>query len=558
MRTSTQIAFSSLIIMFFIFSMVGFTIYHQLADYILDRSMDTINAVITQTQARLNSALREVDTYIQQFCNDMAIQEILWQSKQNQPLTSENSTTIRRQVMNTLNYVDSIENFEVYSPIHRIYPLPQNSIEEILTDPELNLVNEQNGKIVWLSNSYDSFHTIRAAKKILLPDYGFAHGGYLIFEPKSDFLDFLAQDFSNMNGILLILKDSTGEELYRYTNVPSLTPEHLNEDDYRSIQSVSPYSKWELTFYIPNTLQEQDIPWLTRTLAFTFGIGAILFMLACIFISRMLCAPLKDMEKAMIITGSRLAPNPKWYANSDINNLNAHYNHLVAANNHLIDEVYEKELLRTKAEIEALQAQVNPHFIINALESMYWVLIQKGDIENSKILLSLAHLFQYILKGKDWIFLEEELYFIEQYLQIEAFRFGSKLSWSYNIQSDLKKIKIPKLLIHPLVENAVKYAVETTTKNIHIQIQITGSPDDYQIIVSDNGTGINPETLEKLIFSFQDDNPVGSVSNSYGLANLYKRIKLYFGKDSSLKIITAPLIQGTTVEMRIHSSKNIL
>ena len=140
----------------------------------------------------------------------------------------------------------------------------------------------------------------------------------------------------------------------------------------------------------------------------------------------------------MAHTEDRLQPNLKKYSNTDINNLNASYNAMVDANNQLIEEVYEKELLRTQAEIKALQAQVNPHFIINALESLYWVMIQNGDLKNAEVLLSLARLFQYILKGKDWISLDEELHFIEQYLQIEKFRFGHKLSWNYEVNEMLK------------------------------------------------------------------------------------------------------------------------
>ena len=114
-----------------------------------------------------------------------------------------------------------------------------------------------------------------------------------------------------------------------------------------------------------------------------------------------------------------------------MNELNLHYNQLVDKNNELIQEVFEKEIMKTKAEIEALQSQVNPHFIINALESVYWCLIKKGDLENSQIMLSLARLFRYILKANDWISIQEELDFIDEYLQIEKFRFGQKLQWSY-------------------------------------------------------------------------------------------------------------------------------
>ncbi len=553
MQTSTQIALSSLTIMLLIFTLIAIGIYQQLASYILEQSVSTIDAMITQTQERLDSALREIDTNIQQFCNDATVEEILYQANEKGIFSAQNFASLRRQVMYTLNYADSLENFEVYTEGKMIYPYTMSSIQNVLSEEELNLVDQQNGKIVWLSNSSDHQHTIRAAKRILLPDYNFCHGGYLVFTPKSDFLNFFEEDFQELNGIFLTLKDRAGQQIYQYTNVPNLTEDTLQTEAFRSISSVSPYSQWNLTFYVSKNLQKQDIPWLVKILAIAFGIGGFLFLLCCILISHILCAPLRDMEKAMILTDTRLQINPKHYANSDVNKLNLHYNRLVKANNRLIDEVYEKELLRTKAEIEALQAQVNPHFIINALESMYWVLVQKGDMETSKVLLSLAHLFRYILKGKDWISLDEELHFIEQYLQIEKFRFGSKLKWSYAITENLKNIKIPKLLIHPLVENSVKYAVETTTKDVHVTIEVHGTLTDYEIIVTDDGAGIDQPTLNKLYLSFQDKNPVGSVSSSYGLANLYKRIHIYFGQQSSLKITTIPEIQGTSVKLRIRT-----
>lgn len=95
--------------------------------------------------------------------------------------------------------------------------------------------------------------------------------------------------------------------------------------------------------------------------------------------------------------------------------------------------------------------------------------------------------------------------------------------------------------------------METTTKEIHILIQVYGTPTDYHITVSDNGSGIAPEIMEKIMLSFRDENPIGSISSSYGLANLYKRIQIYFGKRSSLSIITLPAYDGTKVEMRIHT-----
>lgn len=115
------------------------------------------------------------------------------------------------------------------------------------------------GKIVWLSNPDDSSHTIRAVKRIILPDYDFSFGGYLVFTPKNDFLDFLEKDFKDMNGMALTLSDSNEQKIYQYSNLSDTAGSELPQDPeaYKIVQSHSPYTGWNLTFYVSQTLQSK-------------------------------------------------------------------------------------------------------------------------------------------------------------------------------------------------------------------------------------------------------------------------------------------------------------
>ena len=110
---------------------------------------------------------------------------------------------------------------------------------------------------------------------------------------------------------------------------------------------------------------------------------------------------------------------------------------------------------------------------------------------------------------------------------------------------------IPKLFIHPLIENSVKHAVEATSTTIRIHLLIRQKQSDVEIVVSDNGMGISQDVLDQILLSFQDDKPLGSVSQSYGLANLYKRIHLYFGETSSLSVESCPDYPGTRIRVQI-------
>nr|WP_317283387.1 histidine kinase [uncultured Sellimonas sp.] len=554
-KTSRLILFSFLCSMMIMFFVISSMLYRHLSNYVLNQSSQYTNSIAEQIQQRLNSTLSQIDSNLQRLCNDSEIQKILYQNTQHHFLSSEDQRIMRQKIMDTLNYCSEIYSVEFYTPDipKQIYPFAQGSIFNLLTPKELRLVDEQNGKIVWFGDTRANSSYICAGKHLLLSDYKFMHGGYMVASIRPDFLDFFQKDFRQLKNSAILLTDSTGRTLYFTSSTPSLTEGSINNKDYDLVKSKSAYTDWELTICISRNILKQDIVWLNHILLLSFSIGGILFVICCVFISRMISSPIQDMKKAMFISNGKLQKNNHSYFNSDINELNCHYNELVDKNNALIQEVFEKELSKTKAEIKALQSQVNPHFIINALESMYWCLVKKGDMENSQILLSLARLFRYILKADDWITIEDEIHFIEEYLQIEHFRFGSKLEWNYSIDSSVQKILIPKLLIHPLVENAVQHAVETTSAKISIHISIHKTAQGFKIKVSDNGKGIPDDVIEQILLSFQEDKPVGSVSKSYGLANLYKRIHLYFGDSSSLSINSDSNNGGTQVTLDIRT-----
>lgn len=550
--TSGQIFISSMLVMTIAFLCIGGYLYKNMSGYILQQSSKYIETTVKQAQERFNSSLTEIDSNIQRFRNDLSVQTILNDYNQNVSFSSENFSTLRLKTMNTINYADNLKSIELYSKKAQIYPYTKEPVDASIPDTALAMADEYNGKAVWLLSESGEGHTIMAVKRILLADYAFEHGGYVVVYLKPDLIDSIAQDLSALGDCTLELTDCAGNRVSYGKALQDSTPEAF-EKNYQLADSTSSYSGWTFSIYIPKELTSNDISWMSGIVIYGFLIGTGIFLICSLFIARMISRPLSDMRKSMVITDGKLQANTMQFANSDINELNTHYNALVEKNNRLIEQVFEKELLRTKAEITALQSQVNPHFIINALESVYWSLIQKNDMDNAEILMAMAKLFQYILKGEDHITIDQELTFVEQYLQVEKFRFGDRLSWEYSVDPDARAIQIPKLLIHPLVENSMKYAVECSSAPIHIVIRISRLSDGCVVSVTDNGPGIDSETMERIHESFKNTNPVGSVSKSYGLANLYKRIKLYFEKSSELTIESEPENRRTTVTLWLHT-----
>ena len=201
LKTSTLIIFSTLVTMLIMFLIIGSSLYRHLSAYILEQSTKYTDSIAEQVQQRLNSTLSEIQ-----------IQNILYRSQNNNVLSSEDQMTLRQKVMETLNYTDAVQQIEIYTAAspHQIYPFAQKSIFDFLTKTELDLIDEQNGKIVWLSNTKQENSYIRAGKRLLLSDYQFVHGGYLVMLLRPDFLEFFQEDFQQFSNSAVILKDTTG------------------------------------------------------------------------------------------------------------------------------------------------------------------------------------------------------------------------------------------------------------------------------------------------------------------------------------------------------------
>lgn len=219
--------------------------------------------------------------------------------------------------------------------------------------------------------------------------------------------------------------------------------------------------------------------------------------------------------------------------------------HLVTLSSYQIAlaELEQQSTMRQKAEFKALQFQVNPHFLFNALNTISYVC--REDSERAReLLLTLANYFRYNLNYDAYFVpLEEELEHVRDYLEIEKARFEEKLLVTFEMP-EYMDINIPTLILQPIVENAVRYGMNKDGKRI-VKICVEEKPKGYMVCVSDEGKGITKEILEKL----KNDEPIG---NSIGLSNVHRRMKSLYGEENGLRIKSS--LQGTCVEM--HFIKN--
>lgn len=183
----------------------------------------------------------------------------------------------------------------------------------------------------------------------------------------------------------------------------------------------------------------------------------------------------------------------------------------------------EMQALAAKAELRALQAQINPHFFFNSLNTLYGT-ISRDNSEARRLVLNLADVFRYFLRSdRTFITLEEELKIVLAYLEIEALRLGPKLATTIQVSEDLMKIEIPVLSIQPLVENAVKHGVAPRSSNGFVRLRVTSDKHHLKVEVANTGGEFNSTS--------RNGDKVG-----IGLANVRRRLVLCYGFDTELHI----------------------
>lgn len=192
-------------------------------------------------------------------------------------------------------------------------------------------------------------------------------------------------------------------------------------------------------------------------------------------------------------------------------------------------KLYESELVKKQSELAYLQSQINPHFLYNTLESIKGMAVEEGAYNIFNMTKALAMVFRYSIKGTDSVPLREELRIIKSYIDIQKIRFGSRLEAEYRFPEEILDIKVPKMILQPIVENAIYHGIEPKVGEGLLLLEGYLSENVLHISIKDNGVGIEDPKLNTLVKS--DHQTTG-----IGLENVNNRIKLTYGSEYGVRL----------------------
>lgn len=215
-----------------------------------------------------------------------------------------------------------------------------------------------------------------------------------------------------------------------------------------------------------------------------------------------------------------------------------------------IDKTYELRLKQKEAVLAELQAKFDPHFLYNTLEVIRGKVYENGDIETSDIIIKLAQIFRSFIGSERFVSIRDEIDFCNMYLSLLKYRYEDRITIIYDIESEIMEYGIIRNLLQPILENFFVHGFKQDSQ--HNMLQIRGKICDEKYIwfyIWDNGLGIPEERLIGLKESFKES--LSSAQSSYGLKNVHRRIKLFYGQDCGLEIKNNEA-GGTTVEVKIR------
>ena len=265
------------------------------------------------------------------------------------------------------------------------------------------------------------------------------------------------------------------------------------------------------------------------------------------YVTSRIAYPAKElMESMKTLAKDNEYPRVKIVSNDEIGMIGLEYNKMAENIETLIEKVYKMELTQKQAELEFLQMQINPHFLYNALDTISWMALAKGNMDVSEMTIALAELLRATIKKESFITLREEMNTVKDYLLIQQERFGDKISAEYFVEEDAYSCMVPNFILQPVIENAIIHGLEPKIEKGKVSINISIQDEFLTFLVEDNGVGMDETEILDLYKKCRENN----TKQSIGLKNVYRRLLLCYGEASMLKI-ESKKEQGTRISFLI-------
>ncbi|WP_334075860.1 MULTISPECIES: sensor histidine kinase [Paenibacillus] len=571
MKLRRKILLAIILLVFIPVILMGSISYFSFSGAMEKKSSNFYWVSLLETDRKLKYALNEVTTISNSAITQPVIQKTLKQP--NFVITYD-----QRQDINNLINHPMITSFGLYSKEKLLYQYNEAmSFDTLSKQNWYGAMKAAEGRPIWVgpgeNGSASTGKPVLIQARVIKDYYSLEDIGAAVIYVKPDILDQVFWDAATLKqgDILLvnqqgnIVFDKSGEHIGERTDFPFLSESPKVDgngkgyyvDKYAGEKSLITYlpshnKDWYLVAITPSKLiasESIQIRNIAMVLVLVSLVSAFLF--DRYFVRRMVRSIISAVNGMKRVQQGIFVPiPPALRAGDETDLLIDGFNRMSTQISELIEQVQTEQARKKEVELQALVAQINPHFIYNSLESINSMAVLQGNKDISKMVVSLGKLLRIsISESQQLIPLSMEMEHVRHYLNIQKFRFEDKFTYQIEIPESLKYYKTQKLIVQPIVENALYHAIEPMEEHGFISITARDGGRDILIDVMDNGPGFDHETLMNL-WNKDRSSLKKYRENGVGLKNVHERLSIRFGGYYGIMICSSPGC-GSIIRIRI-------
>ncbi|ATW28373.1 hypothetical protein DCMF_05390 [Candidatus Formimonas warabiya] len=557
--------------------------------------VEQTGTIAEQNMHIITKGIDEEINVILGLCDSIRDQEVLQEMMAREDLPEEEAyeqardiSKVLRQSVYSHTAINSIFAFglkkQVYDPLYQISPYREmisqyQAFDDFIVSGKFNAFSPPST----FPNSVDGAdHEEKSTITYFsqyLSNYNFRQLGYILINIKKDYLFRDVEPICAQVFDFTYVIDERGNIIYQ-VGAPPFTDQMIqaygteNEnaseikkingnDYYLMTQPLGSYPDWKVVGGMAYGKVKEDALFILKIVYLIGAISILIAVLISYFLSKKVTDPILDINQAMAQFEKRKWPGKlKVKTEDELKSLINGFNHMVEQFRALLDQVHQEHEEKKKVEVETLelklellQAQINPHFVHNTLNALQYLALKRGADDIREMIQSFNLLLRASMSvGRDFISIKEELDCVDSYLNIQKYRYDNEVQVVYEVEEGLNEIPIPKLILQPIVENALYHGIIPKDTRGTIRIKIYPTQNQINILVSDDGVGMDEEELNNLFK--EKERRTKSGFNNIGLNNINARLRLYYGDAYSLKI-QSKLGQGTCVWFTIPRSERL-
>ncbi len=558
MRIRNKLLVAFMFIVLLVSTIYTIYMYYKETNYVKDTVVKALMQTETQATSYLNYKLYYIDRIIDSFVSNERINEILSKEFNSEELNVrlKSQKEVAFELLR-LGKSAEIESLNIYSTEEYLIGHQSQSVrtfEQHLTEDLQKYYLEQEERILWRIepsnnnvigsiwiNDKDNYQKrialleltidIEGIKNLININTLYSHAASFIVSKNNDILIASSNDTNTQIIEKLLLENKGSITSGNYS---------VSGKDYMVSVNEKINNGWRLVTIVDYKSDLKITNGAYRDLIIVAVMCILIAYILSIIISNKITYPIKELSKEMIKI-SKGNMKAKLYIKTDdeIGLLINQYNDMVENLEQLVKERFENGLEARKQEVLALEAQINPHFLYNILDSINWYAIKNELPVISETVTDLARFYKLSLNnGNDTLTLEEEMKYLTVYLRLMNLRYLSQFKIQMNIDSDLNEFKLKKLLLQPILENAIVHGILSgEQENGEVIISVTKYGQMVRISISDNGKGMTSEEQNLVMMK--------SEKGGYGMYNVKERLRMYYRDEAKIWFVSQ-LGHGTT------------